>query len=508
MASVQERETARSSEHYLLGALGAYVRERRRTLGLTQAQLGERLGWAQERISLLENGKYGLPSLPLLARLASALETSLAPILDAVGYPIADSGSPGAVEVGADQPMNAALYYMLQQLLAIDALDLKDALNQASDQIAQAMGAHKVDAFMYDPSTESLIALGTSNTPMGKKQHQVGLERLPRANRGRTVEVFESGEMYFTGHADQDPGVTVGMVEALGVRSLLVVPLFIGGEIRGVLSAASEQPDQFSDEERSFFEAAARWVSLVARRAELSEAITRQSAEDARHLAAEEIITTLAHDLGNQLTPIKGRIDLMLRRAHRHQDERQLGDISEVARAVQRIQRMIDDLLDVARLDHGLFALSFQPTDLVVIAGQTVEELRAIRETIELRAPDELVVEVDPTRIGHALHNVVSNAILHTPDGTPVVIEALTEQREDGEWAVLRVHDQGPGIPSDALPTLFRPYASGPGSSGLGLGLYLARSILEAHGGSLTVDSTVGCGTTFHLALPVAISVR
>ena len=502
MTSLDEQTDVTSSEHDMLDALGAYVRERRRTLGLTQAQLGERLGWAQERISVLENGKYGLPSLPLLARLASALETSLASILNAVGYPIADPDS--AEAVGADQPMNAALYYMLQQLLAIDALDLKDALNQASDQIAQAMGAHKVDAFMYDQPAESLIALGTSNTPMGRKQHQYGLEHMPRANRGRAIEVFETGEMYYTGHADQDPGVTVGVVETLGVRSLLAVPLVIGGEIRGVLSAASTQPDQFSEEERSFFEAAAHWVSLVARRAELSETITRQSAEDARRLAAEEIITTLAHDLGNQLTPVKGRIDLMLRRAHRQQDERQVGDISEVSRAVRRIQRMIDDLLDVARLDHGLFALSLQPIDLVLVAGQTVEELRAVRETIELRAPDDLIVEADPARIGHALHNVVSNAILHTPDATPVVVEVKTEQREDGEWAVLNVHDQGPGISADALPTLFRPYATGPSSSGLGLGLYLARSILEAHGGSLTADSTVGRGTTFHLSLPVA----
>lgn len=499
---------ATSAQRELLQTLGAHVRDRRKALGLTQVELAERLGWSQERISVLENGKYGMPSLPLLARLAEALEVSLGGLLETVGYSAGDPSLRGAITqphetLDARGPVEQALHYTLQRLLAVEAVDLRDALNQTSDQMAQAMGADKVDAFMYDPATASLVAAGTSNTPMGRRQHQAGLDRLPVANRGRTVEVFESGKCYYTGHADQDPEVVVGLVQTLGIRSMFLVPLRVGEEIRGVLSAASAQPDRFSREEQAFFESAARWIAMVARRAELSEMVTRQSVEQARRLAAEELVTTLAHDLGNQLTPLRGRIDVLLRRLRRQGNARDLEDVAAASEALQRMQQLIENLLDIARLEGGVFSLSFQPTDLVAVSREIAESLRQMRDTIEVRAPDELVVEADPVRIGQALHNLVHNAIQHTPDGTPILITLEVEPRENEGWATLVVHDDGPGIAPEALPTLFQRYGAGPRSSGLGLGLFVARGILEAHGGSLTVESAVGEGTTFRAALPL-----
>lgn len=129
-----------------LTILGTFLRERRQTLGLTQHQLAERLGWQQERISTLERGRYGIPSLPLLARLAEALETPLAVLLEAAGYPVQTSaalssgnGSDLAGGHGAAEgTLHQALYVTLQRLLAIQALDLKDALNQTSDITGRA----------------------------------------------------------------------------------------------------------------------------------------------------------------------------------------------------------------------------------------------------------------------------------------------------------------------------------------------------------------------------------
>jgi signal transduction histidine kinase len=92
----------------------------------------------------------------------------------------------------------------------------------------------------------------------------------------------------------------------------------------------------------------------------------------------------------------------------------------------------------------------------------------------------------------------------HGPRGVPVGIELLREEREEGEWAVLSVRDEGPGIPPQLLSRLFSPFVSGPGSTGLGIGLFLAHSIAQAHGGDLTVESTPGMGTTFRLLLPTA----
>jgi two-component system OmpR family sensor kinase len=483
-----------------LEGLGRFVRERRGSLNLTQTQLAERLDWVQERISLIENGRYGLPSLPALVRLAEALECPLASVVEAVGYRglVAEPSQNGA------RPGNVALQYALQQLLTIEATTLKAALDAASDVLGQAMGADKVDAFIYDPSSATLVSLGASNTPMSRRQFELGLDRMPLANRGRLVEAYETGGRFRTGRADEDPHMPIGIVEALGVRSCVAVPLRVDRQLRGLMVANSAHPDRFSHEELQFFDAATRWAGMVAQRAELTESLTRTAAEEARRLAAEELVTVLAHDLGNALTPITGRIQMMQRRYTREGRERDADEARDVARGVAHVQQMVTELLDVARLDQGIFALSRQPVDHVSILEDVVQEMKSTRPSIEVRAPHELCVQADPGRLGQALENLVSNAMHHTPDGTPIILGVGTERREDREWAVLSVHDEGPGIPADLLSGLFDRFSSGPQSTGLGLGLYLARSIAEAHGGTLTASSVPGKGTTFWLSLPLS----
>lgn len=103
---------------------------------------------------------------------------------------------------------------------------------------------------------------------------------------------------------------------------------------------------------------------------------------------------------------------------------------------------------------------------------------------------------------------MIGNALQHTPEGAPVAVQIEQETREDGDWAVLSVRDEGPGIAPNLLPTLFDRFARGAGSQGLGLGLYLARGIAKAHGGALTVESRLGAGTTFRLSIPLRDTPR
>ncbi len=177
--------------------------------------------------------------------------------------------------------------------------------------VAEALRADKVDAALYDSTTESLVAAGTSHTPMGRKQHAIGMNRLPVANGGREVDVFLTGVPYATGQADQDPGQLRGMTEGLGIRSAIMVPLEVAGTRRGVFLASSARPDFFAEDDVRFLEAVSRWVGMVAHRAELTERIATEAREQGRRVAADELIATLAHDLGNLLVPVKGRIDLL-----------------------------------------------------------------------------------------------------------------------------------------------------------------------------------------------------
>jgi two-component system, OmpR family, sensor kinase len=177
----------------------------------------------------------------------------------------------------------------LQRLLLIGTPRLRPALDQASTLISEALGADKVDVFLYEAATNSLVALGTSDTPMGRRQQALGLDRLPLANNSPPVRVFQTGASYVNGHTDQDPDQPRGVIDGLGVRSQVDVALVVNGERRGVLGAMSAAPDHFTDRDLRFLEAVAGWIGLVTHRAELFEAHTRAAFEQGRLEAGEEL---------------------------------------------------------------------------------------------------------------------------------------------------------------------------------------------------------------------------
>src|ERR1700682_2050606 len=107
----------------------------------------------------------------------------------------------------------------LERLLELPATEGNTTLNQAAQLVAEVLAADKVDVFFHESANETLVALGTSDTPLGRRQHAIGMDRLPLANGGCTVEVFLSGNSYLTGHADQDPNELVGIRVGLGVKS-------------------------------------------------------------------------------------------------------------------------------------------------------------------------------------------------------------------------------------------------------------------------------------------------
>lgn len=391
----------------------------------------------------------------------------------------------------------------LESLLEIDALDVRSALDNASDFLAEVMGADKIDGFMYDPSNQTLLAVGTSNTPMAAHQKAIGMDRLPLANGGREVEVYETGEPYISGHLDLDVGALPGFRYELGAKSMIIVPIEIQGKRRGVIQAASARPEAFTMEDLRFLQAVGRWVGLVVHRAELVERVTQDTAEQAKRSTAEELVTVLAHDLNNLLTPLSGRVQLIQRRARREGRELDIRDAQEISRAVHRLGCVVNDLLDVSKLDQGLFSITPERIDLAALVRDTATILDAREHKVDVRAPEELIADADPARVRQALENLVSNASKHSPDGVPVVVELGVENREEGQWAVIKVQDKGPGIPAEMMPRLFTRFGAGHDSNGLGLGLYLTRSIVEAHGGTVGVDSEYTGGASLRLSLPI-----
>ena len=408
--------------------------------------------------------------------------------------------TPSELEVTDSSPQLGRLQ-TLERLLAIQATTLEAALTEAANSLVPIFRADKIDVFLYDETKETLIAAGTSQTPMGIRQRQLGLHWLPLANGGRAAWVFQSGQPHHDGHVEEDQEELRGIREALGVRSQIIMPLEVGDRCRGVLSVCSAQRDHFSIDDLHFLQTVSYWVSMVMQRAELVERLTREATEQTRQLVADELITIMAHDFGNYLTPLIGRLYLLRTRAEREGRARDVEEADALGQGLQRLQRLIADLLDVGRIDQGVFAVMRQPVNLVQLARETAAALQTAQFKVDVQSPDELIAEVDADRIQQVIENLLVNAQRHAP-GSPVTLTVQSEARADGPRAIVSVQDRGPGIPPEMQRHLMQRFTRGQRSKGLGIGLYLARRIMEAHGGALTVESGVGIGTTFHLAVP------
>jgi signal transduction histidine kinase len=402
-------------------------------------------------------------------------------------------------------PSTDPLLHTLEALLRIEATDLRSALDQAADVLAAGpMGAEKVDVFLLDEASRSLVALGTSATPLGAKQKELGLDRLPLANGGRAVQVQRTGEPFLSPDSRRDREEVRGLVEELGVRSSMLLPVLIPGRARGVLSIVSTEPGRWDEADLGLGRAIASWVGHVAHRANLVEELRASALTQGRRAAAEEIVVVVAHELRNFLGPLRGRIGLLQQRALREGREADRRDADLANRAVGRVARVLDDLLDVGRIDSGLLALDREPVDVSALAHAVAEELGGTDHEIRVRSPEELVAEADPRRIRHVLENLVSNAVKHSPAGASVLIDVSRVATESGDVLAIAVEDQGPGIGEEIRSRIFERFAKAPGSTGLGLGLYLAREIARAHGGELTAGAgSGGKGTRFELRVPV-----
>ncbi len=223
----------------------------------------------------------------------------------------------------------------------------------------------------------------------------------------------------------------------------------------------------------------------------------------------DEFVALISHDLRTPLTSIIGYVELALDEdVEPPLDEERQSYLEVVSRSSERLLRLVDDLLFVARLQSGRLALATAEIDLCSVVGQAVEEARPRAEAkalvLSFLGSSPVMIEADKGRIFQLLDNLISNAVKFTPDGGRVDVRVVPAR--DG--AVIEVSDTGIGLaPGEAELVFDRFFRSSQVSAqqvpGTGLGLFIARAIAEAHGGTLTAFSREEGGTTFRIELPV-----
>jgi len=227
--------------------------------------------------------------------------------------------------------------------------------------------------------------------------------------------------------------------------------------------------------------------------------------------AKDKFLSIASHELKTPLTSLKG-MALLLRRQLENPDSTKLvcQGLEDIGRSIYRMEVLVNDLLDTSLIETNMFVLHRKRCDLVELCRRLIKEYTAgagpdlAFETLG----DQVEAEVDVDRISQVIINLLSNARKYSPKGTPITLTL----EQAGYECIISVRDMGVGIPAEMQSQIFEPYYRVPGievqtgsSTGLGLGLYISRKIVERHGGHIEVQSIPGEGSTFSIALPLYI---
>ena len=239
--------------------------------------------------------------------------------------------------------------------------------------------------------------------------------------------------------------------------------------------------------------------------------IRDRSVEERAEEAKRDYVALIAHDLRTPLTAARGQAELLQRRSKRRGDNDDGGSLESIVANARRMEAMIQDLIESSQLESGVLLLRRTPIDLSRLAADVVAQVVSAEERRRIRviapAPGPRVF-ADAARIERVLMNLLQNALKYSAASAPIELEV----RQAADEVVVSVTDHGAGIPVDLLPRLFQRFSrirrgeADPG--GFGLGLYIARLIVEAHGGRVWAESAVGSGSRIGFSLPPHTSSR
>lgn len=336
-----------------------------------------------------------------------------------------------------------------------------------------------------------------------------------------TSQEMELGQTVVNNDSKTDPRTAADYhrsYEPNAERAYVAVPLMREGKWVASLWASVDQPREWTREEVALLQAVAErtWTAIEKLRAETERERLLQSVQEARDAAEkanqlkDEFLATLSHELRNPLNVILGYSELLLRMREIEQSPRLVQMGEALRRNAQSQSQLINDLLDLSRLQRGKISLNQETVSLPAIIDNAVETVRADAATkgveIKLQPSEQLLlVEGDRLRLQQIAWNILNNAVKFTPSGGRIEIALLNE----GDNAAFAVKDTGQGIDPSFLPHVFEMFRQADGSNrrrhgGLGIGLALVRQLAQLHGGTISAESEgPNKGSRFTVRLPL-----
>ncbi len=403
------------------------------------------------------------------ARAAAEREERRAAFLAAAGQELAAS-------LDYDQTIKALARLVVPNLGEMSVVDVLEA----DGSLHRAAVAHQ------DPDIEAALMAerGTIRSDVPEAVVRVISERTPRL----------IGASAAVQHYLADPRSGRG-------RAAIVAPLVTRGQTFGVVAALARETKPFEPDDVPLFAELARHAALAIDNARLY----KESQQAVR--AREEVLAIVSHDLRNPLNAVILAAQLLETSGNVAPED--LEPLETISLSAKRMTRLIADLLDVTRLEGGKrLPIEPEPIEVEVILDEASELFRAQAAaasiTLQVRAAERLPkIHADRHRLMQVLSNLIGNSLKFTPAGGVITVNA---ERRGGEEVLFTSADTGPGIPREHLGDIFNQYwqAKRTERMGAGLGLPIAKGIIEAHGGRIWVESEPGKGTKFYFTIPVA----
>jgi signal transduction histidine kinase len=399
--------------------------------------------------------------------------------------------------------------------LASKLLDVTTAFSEARtvDEVTQVFLGKGVDVLeaarglLVSVEGERLRLLGARGLSVSL---QAQLATLSRDSEIPVAQALRKGEMISTESAEdfrqKYASAYQGLDELADMQTYLAAPLVHAGETIGAMALHFKEAGALGAADRTFTLLLAQVTATALHRARSYDA----EQEKRRHAelvaqARADVLGVVAHDLRNPLSLIVTSTELLLEEDLAEAQRRQVLDIAR--RAGKQMNRLIEDLLDTVQLESGKLSLVLEDVPVVTIFRQADETFRPMAEKRHLKltaipCDEGICVRADSLRVSQVLGNLVGNALKFTPEGGEVTFGAVRNERD----VVFDVSDTGPGIPPEQVEHLFDQFwqARKNDKRGVGLGLTIARGIVEAHGGRIWCNSVVGAGSTFSFTLPAA----
>jgi signal transduction histidine kinase len=325
------------------------------------------------------------------------------------------------------------------------------------------------------------------------------------------------------------------VVATLGTKTFVAVPLKVQNRILGAVVADRLEPNSLTSQDMSVLSTLANQLAMALdnakayaeieqlnigleskvqeRTAELQQINVELQTANERLKELDQLksqfLSYCSHELRTPLTAIKGFAECMFQDTHERMSERQQLCLTRINANTDRLTRMIADLLDLARIESGTIHMGQIRVDLTELLQEVLEQLQIMArpkgQNLQLTCPpDTFTIVGDHDRLQQIVTNLIHNALKFTPEKGTVSVELC---RNSLTTIMLVVSDTGPGIPAHVLSNLFEPFFQvhrevDRENRGLGLGLTIVKNLVGLHGGSITVESQLGKGTTFRVSLP------